>query len=545
MVHGRSRLVRHLPHALLIVAVAEMAIYRLLVPALRPRADLVPPAWHSVLTYLGLFLFYFASILAVAVVAHQLFQVVSRKRVLCWIFLGIGAFFLWLAVYSIVAAPSQGVTFLLEAGFVATIFVILLEHFTRSGSEKGDWGVRVGMVFLVLPLLVHFYVPISVRYIGGEQALWNGLTDEVERAGRWLVLLAALSMPYCFGARPFLRNASRLGPAVAAICVGFLSLLLIRYDYGQGMMLAQNGLGFSVGPGAPASLVGLCLLALSAVTWTLVGAIGAVSPSRRTIGVGIALVVVAGYGFAWPLQYLLGVAGLLAISDSARTVREEEQAGTMFAVPPIDDERWQLYVESVAHALRAEDTCNESDGGSPGMVATILGEQGEARTHWVCSREGMSAKITIERVAGAIVGVDVRCSDGELVGDPVWTLHPCMPSPLGVVHPLPPKTNAPVVSVGDEAFDAKYRVRDAAHWTDLLLEGELRERVLASVHGWLAIWPQGIRFQVYPGRGAPLDHPVPITALAFQGAPVTPDSLAELVELLSGLALRAKEHSVA
>jgi hypothetical protein len=430
VVEFRNRLEGRLPHLLLLVAASELVVYRLLVPGLRTRIDMEPPLWHSLLTYVGLFLFYFASALAVGVIAHQLWQIVRRRDdhawVLTWLVAPAGVVFLMLACMSIVAAPSAGVTFLLEASVVLAILTIVVAQFTR----KGDVGARFGLVLLALPLIVHFYGPLSVRYIGGEEAQWNGLTDQVENTGRWLVLLAALTMPYCFGARPFFLRAARLGPLLAGVTVGVCGALLIRNDYVKGMELAQNGLGISVGPAAPSSLVALSLLALSAVAWTLASCFTVASKSRRLVGVGIALVGVGGYGFAWPLQYLVGLAGLLSISRAATTVQTEERAEmtrqAVLSVPPISDEHWQTYIESLLEALR-EPSSDSSESRELGAAVTIRGEGGQQRTHFVYQREKLGVTVTVERVSGSINGIDVRCgsseSDAELPGEPAWSLH--------------------------------------------------------------------------------------------------------------------------
>ena len=46
-------------HVLLVVGVLEVAINRIAVPMLRPRPKGMPPSWHTMLDYGGLFLFYF------------------------------------------------------------------------------------------------------------------------------------------------------------------------------------------------------------------------------------------------------------------------------------------------------------------------------------------------------------------------------------------------------------------------------------------------------------------------------------------------------
>jgi hypothetical protein len=548
VVEFRNRLEGRLPHLLLLVAASEMVVYRLLVPGLRPRIDAEPPLWHSLLTYLGLFLFYFASALAVGVVAHQLWQIVRRReshaKVLTFLVVPAGVVFLALACMSIVAAPSAGVTFLLEGSVVLAIVAIVLAQLT----QKGDLGVRIGLVLLALPLVVHFYAPLSVRYIGGEEAQWNGLTDQVENAGRWLVLLAALTMPYCFGARPFFLRAARLAPLLVAVTVGVSGVLLIRNDYVKGMELAQNGLGFSVGPAAPSSLVALSLLALSAVAWTLASCFTVASRSRRLIGVGIALVVVGGYGFAWPLQFLVGLAGLLSISKAATTVQTEERAemATLAAlsVPPIRDDHWQPYIESLLEALRGE-----AASGEQGAVVTIRGQSGQQRTHFVYKRDEMTVTVTVERVAGAINGIDVHCSVAEEEpteqGAPEWTLHAHHEvSSLGIVHPAPPDCPGDSYRSEIAGFDTCFQLRDTGGWSEALIDDEIGERMVKEVHGWIACWSDGsLRFQVYPGRAAPLDSPIPITALSFQSGDMSTEPMVSLLDLLVELGQRANQHA--
>jgi hypothetical protein len=46
-----------------------------------------------------------------------------------------------------------------------------------------------------------------------------------------------------------------------------------------------------------------------------------------------------------------------------------------------------------------------------------------------------------------------------------------------------------------------------------------------------------VRYRVYPGRGAPLDHPMPLSDLAL-GRAVTADRLVAVVELLADIAAR-------
>ncbi len=520
------------------VTLAEMLIYRLMVPALRPRDDLAPPAWHAGLTYVGLFLFYFASALAIGVIAHQLWQLFRIKTKTLWgrwVLLPVGGVFVVLAILSILTRPSAGVTFLLEASFVFAVLILVASLLFR----KGDLGIKIGMVLLAAPLVVHFYAPFSVRYIGGEEALWNGLTDQVEAAGRWIVLLAALALPYCMGARPFFLRAARLLPLMASLFVGVFGALLVRKDYLKAMDLAQNGLGISIGPAAPSSLIALCLLALSAVAWTLANTLTAPSESRRSIGVGIALIMLGGYAFAWPLQYLAGLAGFITIVKASFFVQVEESVKIMPTVPAIADEEWNSYMDSALQILRKNNS--ESTGLGKGAVVNLSGDGDACRTHFVYSANGASVRVTVERLGGVIVGLDVRIGEGEAEGEPCWALHNRRASKMGLVHPSPPVCNAAPLLLEPSEFSARFRVVDKEGWTTDLLNERLRAEIQKRVRGWVAIWPDGtLRFQVYPGRGAPLDSPIPVTGLAFQTGPRDPDDLIELLETLGSLAKLAE-----
>ena len=444
-----------------------------------------------------------------------------------------GAGFLALASMSIVTPPSAHVTFLLEGAFVLVLFLVLIGQWLR----RSDLGVALGLIFLALPLLVHFYAPFTVRYIDGEAALFNGLTDKIENAGRWLVLLAALSMPYFFGARPFLLRAARLPPLIAAMTVALMGAALIRHDYETGMELAQNGLGISAGPAAPGSHIALYLMALSAVAWTFVNCVTSPSEQRRNIGVGIALVIGGGYAFSWPLQYLAGLAGFLTIARAASVVRAEERSLLPAEVPSNDDEVWQEFLKRVVDRLREMLGPQYSE---PIKVLSVRGEGGQSRSYFVYEDQNIPVTVTMERNAGSVVGLDVRCGDDAAKGPPVWSLHCVAVAESGLLHPPPPKCGAQALSEKDLPAQLRDRceVRDRAGWTKVLLAGDLSERLSTMMPGWLACWEQGtVRLQIYPGRGASLATPLPILDLATGRAVGSPDPLVELLGLLVDIAI--------
>jgi hypothetical protein len=91
---------------------------------------------------------------------------------------------------------------------------------------------------------------------------------------------------------------------------------------------------------------------------------------------------------------------------------------------------------------------------------------------------------------------------------------------------------------GDQAFDDRFKARGSRRAFDRLLDDGLRARAAATLDGWVAYWePDALRYRVYPGRGAPLDHPMPLSDLALaRGA--SADRLVAVVELLLEIGAR-------
>jgi hypothetical protein len=527
-----------LPTLLLFAAAAELVVYRLAVPALAGAPDAAPPWWHAALSYSGLFLFYFASALAGFLIAGRLIAMVRDRQPYAaparLVLAATGLTFVGLALWALSRAPGETLSFVLEASFVAAIIALVAAQVGRGGQL----GARLGLVLLALPLIIHFWGPLATRYLDGEEALWNGLPERVQAIGLKLLVIAAIASPYCFAPRPFLEAASRPAPLAIGVFVGLVGAVIMRQSHKVGFEMAANGLGIDLGAGAPPSEIALYLLALSAVTWSIVACLSADAPARRRIGVGIGLVVVSGYAFAWPLQYLAGLAGLLTIGEAARVVKDEEQTtqrgqAVRFRAPPVGDEVWNGWIKALTERL----------AGHGARAVTVRGEGGAARSHIVATAAGLPLRVTIERIAGSVTGIDVVVGIDPGGAPPGWTLKARGERRLGLdLHPDPPPCDGAPHKTGDAAFDRRFRVRDAGGHTDLLFDDGLRARAAATLDGWLALWPgRALRFRVHPGRGAPLDHPVPISELAFRGAepPPSTDRLAALIELLVELGSRA------
>ena len=96
--------------------------------------------------------------------------------------------------------------------------------------------------------------------------------------------------------------------------------MLVRREYKAAMDLASLGVGVDLMPGVSNNDMALYLLALATLGWTFTACAIAESEARREVGMGLGLVVLGGYGFAWPMHFLLGVVGLLVMYDASARV---------------------------------------------------------------------------------------------------------------------------------------------------------------------------------------------------------------------------------
>jgi hypothetical protein len=543
-------------HLLLLVTTSELALNRLASPELRPASEEAVSWWHLALDHLGLFLHYFASALAFGMLARQLWHLHREQRLYFgaarWALVAVGGAFLTLAALNVVRSPDERGSLLFELSFVAMVLTLVLAQITR----RGDIASKLGLALLAVPLMIPVLMPLSLHLLGDGEQLLGDASERTRLLGQWTMVAAALLSPYCFAPRPFAAAAARLGPLVIAAFAGVIGVIILRQNYEIGMRLAHHGLGIDIGPGAPEQYLTMYLVALATVTWTMASCLTADAESRRDIGVGLALIVLGGYGFAWPLQYLVSTVGLMTIGEAAARVRDDERALASqpgFHAPPIAASVWLEYVRALAGALRdtagAEVAAVTVRGQEPaGPAATEHDhDQGTVTTHIHTQRRGVDVFVRIERKRGAITVMDILCGKQPAPGSaPQWTLYALPEKLLGIgAHPEPPATTAPVVQVDDKPFAQRFRVRDAGGLTARLLDDGLRARVTALIDGWLAFWDgQGLGYRVQPGHGAPLDHPIPITELAFRGAAAVSSSAERVVTLVDVLVELARRGGV-
>jgi hypothetical protein len=513
-------------HILLLVAFLEVAINRVAVPMLRPAKG-APPVWHTLLDYFGLFLFYFAGTLAAVLIAARVVEGLRTSRSLReWLANGSLAVASMLAAIPLVIAAPPSLAFALELTFALAVITMVV----LSIGPGRDIGAQLGVVTLALPLLLHTVTVLGAKYVWPEGA-FDGPGVEIARAGVMALCGAALVSPYVFAPRPFARAVTRPGPVVIAMAIAAVGAVAARTWYPVVAKAAALAIGIELNQTQADPRLALYLLAISTLAWTLASCALASSQARRAIGAGIALVILGGYAFRWPNHYLLPLFGMSLVAAAVRHVRDEELASLPITsdTPPIADTAWSGYVASVKAGL--ERTLANVH------TLTTRGDGGLASSVIIGDKAGLSVRTRVERIEGSVIALDVVLGReiDELRGATL-TLWAIPPRALGVNPAGPPA--APLFKTNDTTFDQRFKTRGNRAALDKLLDDGLRARAAATLDGWLAYWEaEGLRYRVYPGRGAPLDHPMPLSDLAL-GRAANPERLIAIIELLVEIAGR-------
>ncbi len=511
----------------------EVVIERIAVPLAKPAVGAPRVAsWNVALNYAGLFLHYFAATLAIAMLLRRAIGALGSRESR-----GTRDVIAQLAVVLatvLAAAPLFVARHELLIVAIASLFAVAVIALVLSGFGRDrDVGVQIGLVAVAIPLLVHTVNVLGARFVWPDTA-YDGKIVAIERAGVMGLCFAALISPYVFAPRPFSRAVTRPAPVVIAMVVAAVGAVAARLWYAPMSKIATLALGVSLDQDQADPRLAIYLLAFATLAWTLASCFLAAAEARRQIGAGIALVVLGGYAFEWPHHYLLPLLGLWTIADAARTVRDEELAGLPITsvAPAIQDGAWAAYIGAAKIAL--ERVIGEVH------TVTTRGEGGLTTTQLLGERNGLPVRIRIERIEGSVIALDaVVGREIDEVRGATWSLWAITSRTLGVNPHGPPA--APPFKSNDDAFDARFKSRGSALSFQKLVDAPLRARAAASLDGWLAYWErEGLRYRVYPGRGAQLDHPLPLSDLAT-GRPATAERLASVIELLVDIAERGVE----
>jgi hypothetical protein len=513
---------------LLVVAVLEVAINRIAVPMLRPATG-TPPAWHTALDYIGLFLFYFENTLGAFVVIGRCVAALRSSRgardVIAHGVLAIAAL---LAALPLVLAPPELLTIALEIAFAAAVLALVASAFGRGR----DAALQIGLCIVAVPLLLHSTSTIGMRFFWSD-AQWDPAST-LEHVGVMALSAAALVSPYVFAPRPFARAVTRPGPVVLAMAIAAIGAVMARAWYPTIVDAASKAIGVALEPNAADPRLALYLLAVATLGWTLASCAIAASSARRSVGAGVAFIVLGGYAFRWPNHYLLPLLGLALIAEATHDVRDEELAALPIATdtPPIADATWSMYIAAVKAAL--ERTL------SGVHTVTTRGDGNLATTLIVADAVGIPVRVRIDRIDASVIALDIVVGrEIDEVRGATLTLWAIPDRALGVNPSGPPA--APVFKSGDATFDQRFKSRGNALAFQRLFDADLRARAATTLDGWLAYWDrESLRYRVYPGRGAPLDHPLPLSDLSTSRA-VGPERLQAVIELLVELGRRGVE----
>lgn len=511
---------------LLLVALLELGINRVAVPMLRPSGP--PPWWHTGLDYVGLFLFYFAGTLAALLLAARCWHALGddlgvRGRVTAVLV----AIATALAAAPLVVDAPAALSLTLEVAFAVAVVAVVVDGF----GARRDLGLQIGLPLVGVPLLIHVANALGAHFFWPDN-MFDGPGVALTRAGIAALCIAALASPYCFAPRPFARSVLRPFALIAALTVAGIGAAVSRGNYAA---LAKGvGLAFGVELTSvqPDPRLAVYLLAIATLAWTLAACIGALSPARRAVALGLSLIVVGGYAFKWSHHYLLPLLGLSLISEAARSVRDDELGAMPIAShsPPVGDAAWSSYIALLAQALRRV--------ASEVHSLTTRGDAGQASSVIVGDAEGLALRVRIDRIEGSVVALDIVVGrEIDEVRGATLTAWAIPPRALGVNPAGPPA--APLFRTGDPQFDERFKTRGSALAFRRLFDDGLRARGVATLDGWLAYWDgEGLRYRVYPGRGSPLDHPMPLSDLAIGRGAATAERLITVIELLIELGSR-------
>jgi hypothetical protein len=442
-----------LPLVSLLAAVAfiELVLNRLLVRMLRLDPLSLTSGVRRLLDEASLFVFELVSVLSVLLLLAALVGIAVGKRYR-WgarmAFAVIGGAAVVLSALGVVFRLPPLYLFNLHLAFLFLGLVVALTVASApvgAGNKLGALFVFVAFALRLVPAMSSLYAPL----------LSDSASQEVLNAGFFAAVAAAslLMLP---------RGGSRLAAIVTWVAVCGAAILM-RRDFDA----AERFAAYLFDVDLPSALWGqaLALLALGFALNTLVRLLSLPGPTRLR-GWGLLLFGLGGLQLTLPYQIALASLGLLCLAEAA--IRTERHS--------LSKEAFDSLVRSAAAAV-----------GAPRV--TVVGSAGAeiVRLH-APPRDGLALALTLRRRAGAIDDLEVVVGDTP-PRDPPFTLERRGAGRLGA------RGEGERVEVGDRAFDEAFLVRDRRDVGARLLDDATRARLIATVRGWLAVWPRaGVRY---------------------------------------------------
>ena len=302
------------PLILLVVVFTDLALFRLALPLFEPAASgvlgLDMPSWFVWGQRLSVFFFYFSTFLCGVCLWNIQTQILSglaqemktlaRLGFLLVLVLLAGSFaFLFFRLNTVFAIGMEGATLLL-------CVAAWLQAIRREGVFS---RTSIAGFFLLLPYVFHFVGFLFFSLFENETGLWNGTVEWIQMWTQVSIGLSLIVATICFLERPVLSHVTRVLPFVAAMVVSLVARIFIANGYTYFSEVFERGFGvvLSTSPGWVLQLVYTVLVTLFA--WTASMLFTSNKESQMQLGIGLSLLVFAGFSFSWPMQYLSCSAG--------------------------------------------------------------------------------------------------------------------------------------------------------------------------------------------------------------------------------------------
>ena len=436
-------------------ALAELLLNRLAGRMIRLEPTRPGARWPTLIDDLGLFVFEFVTVFAVALLAIAITRVVvfghGHRRSARVSIAVVG--------FPLAALTSLGVwrnfapfQFHLQLSFLFITLLLALAVFASPSRAR----IKFGTFLLWLPIGLHVTAGLAQRL--NHVLIFSVPPSQLGSIAESFFIGASLLSPLLFLRRIHLKPiALTAGP----LMFGTLSALFV-FDRDTTVRLFAYGLGIDLPLYTPAAL--LYTLAYSCFVFSIVAQIAEHGVSQLR-GYGLALIALCGMQLELPFQIATVTVAFFCVVDSA--LGDEAMVMTR-----------EAFDELVRHAAAALGSAQ----------VTVTGAKGEecARFHLPSTPP---TAIAIQRRQNAVRELEITV--GEVPPrEPPFTLQRRGRPRMG------PRGEGAAVATGDQPFDRVFQLHDRRDVGAHVLDDATRPRLIENIHGWIGIWPQrGLRYR--------------------------------------------------
>lgn len=299
-----------LSRTLFIAGALELSLNRVIVETLRPPPGKTASALLITLDWAGLYLFYFATILAAFALWWRGLQ---RPRAIGMV----SAMAVGTAGLAGIAALAMPASQLTAAGLRGMAGLALIAGIVEAWRLRMPRRLSLAITLWAMALLAPLGLALLQRHLGADATMRAGA--HVIRALPLLGLLA----PALLAPRPLRVTIKMAGPWLLAIMTAAVVYTSINEQPVASAQMFKTAFGIDMTEGTAASRLVAGSLAVAAFMWTLGACAISTVRANRDVSVGMALVMMGGLGLPWPLYTLLGLAGIWLMITAAPYVYEE------------------------------------------------------------------------------------------------------------------------------------------------------------------------------------------------------------------------------